>query len=80
MVTSEGRAVPVSLFSLGYEIHFNTGFRALLSAAEGLRWPMPVDYASAKPELRKAFEGAFGNLLRLQQMYVPQFLSSRRPG
>lgn len=40
----------------------------LLEAAESLRWPMPVDYASAPEEKRKAFEGAFGRLIGLQVM------------
>lgn len=31
---------------------------------------MPVDYSKAKPESRKAFEFAFANLLRLQEMCV----------
>ena len=38
----------------------------LLEAAEKLKWPMKVDYASASPEDRKAFETAFYNLLKLQ--------------
>ncbi|THH05559.1 hypothetical protein EW145_g4700 [Phellinidium pouzarii] len=41
---------------------------SLLSAAENLHWPMPVDYAAAKPESRKAFESAFVNLLKLQEI------------
>ena len=40
--------------------------RTLLEAAEKLKWPMKVDYASASPEDRKAFETAFYNLLKLQ--------------
>ena len=40
--------------------------RTLLEAAERLKWPMNVDYASASPENRKAFELAFYNLLKLQ--------------
>lgn len=40
--------------------------RTLLEAAEKLKWPMKVDYASASPEDRKAFELAFYNLLKLQ--------------
>ncbi|KAF7978890.1 hypothetical protein HWV62_44393 [Athelia sp. TMB] len=40
----------------------------LLSAAEKLKWPMPVDYIVATPEERKAFEAAFLNLLNLQQL------------
>ncbi|EJD04214.1 uncharacterized protein FOMMEDRAFT_167449 [Fomitiporia mediterranea MF3/22] len=40
----------------------------LLSSAEGLHWPMPVDYAAATVDTRRAFEGAFGNLLRLQDI------------
>ncbi|KAI0666341.1 TIP-1 family-domain-containing protein [Trametes maxima] len=38
----------------------------LLEAAERLKWPVKVDYATAAPEDRRAFETAFGNLLRLQ--------------
>ncbi|TFK93535.1 hypothetical protein K466DRAFT_572441 [Polyporus arcularius HHB13444] len=38
----------------------------LLEAAEKLKWPMKVDYASVAPEDRKAFENAFYNLLKLQ--------------
>ena len=40
--------------------------RTLLEAAEKLKWPMKVDYASVAPEDRKAFETAFYNLLELQ--------------
>lgn len=39
---------------------------ALLSAAERIKWPMKVDYFSTPQEDRKAFEGAFKNLLDLQ--------------
>ncbi|KAI8995431.1 TIP-1 family-domain-containing protein [Trametes punicea] len=38
----------------------------LLEAAEKLKWPLKVDYATATPEDRKAFEKAFGDLLTLQ--------------
>lgn len=38
----------------------------LLEAAEKLKWPMKVDYASVAPEDRKVFENAFYNLLKLQ--------------
>ncbi|TRM66203.1 TIP-1 family-domain-containing protein [Schizophyllum amplum] len=41
---------------------------SLLAAAEKLKWPMAVDYASADAETRKAFEHAFYNLLRLQDI------------
>ncbi|KAI0344153.1 hypothetical protein BDW22DRAFT_1355453 [Trametopsis cervina] len=40
----------------------------LLAAAEKLQWPLPVDYVSAPPEDRKAFEAAFANLLKLQNL------------
>lgn len=40
----------------------------LLEAAEKLGWPMPVDYPSASPNDRSAFESAFVNLLKLQSM------------
>ncbi|KAI0724222.1 RINT-1 family protein [Cerioporus squamosus] len=40
----------------------------LLEAAEKLKWPMKVDYASVAPNERKAFENAFYNLLKLQSM------------
>ncbi|OBZ79146.1 RAD50-interacting protein 1, partial [Grifola frondosa] len=39
---------------------------SLLSAAEKLHWPIPVDYVSAAVEDRRAFESAFSNLLKLQ--------------
>ncbi|RPD81666.1 hypothetical protein L226DRAFT_527933 [Lentinus tigrinus ALCF2SS1-7] len=38
----------------------------LLEAAEKLKWPTKVEYASVAPEDRKAFEDAFYNLLKLQ--------------
>ncbi|TFY78757.1 hypothetical protein EWM64_g5257 [Hericium alpestre] len=38
----------------------------LLSAADNLRWPMPVDFAAAKAEDRQAFEKSFNDLLSLQ--------------
>ncbi|KAI5123752.1 hypothetical protein M0805_000343 [Coniferiporia weirii] len=41
---------------------------SLLTAAEHLHWPMPVDYAAAKPEFHQAFENAFLNLLKLQDI------------
>jgi len=41
---------------------------SLLSVADKLHWPMPVDYLAAAPEDRKAFESAFHNLLKLQTM------------
>jgi len=44
--------------------------RSLLTAADKLHWPMPVDYTSARPEERKAFESAFLDLLNLQNMLV----------
>jgi hypothetical protein len=50
--------------------------RTLLAISEKLRWPMPVNYASASPEDRRAFESAFLNLLRLQTMSEPFILSS----
>ncbi|KAI0706059.1 RINT-1 family protein [Cytidiella melzeri] len=40
----------------------------LLTAAEKLQWPMPVDYVTASPEDRKAFEVAFQDLLKLQSL------------
>ncbi|KAI0274887.1 TIP-1 family-domain-containing protein [Gloeopeniophorella convolvens] len=46
-------------------------FSALLAASENLHWPMPVDYAAATPEHRKAFEDAFRLLLDFQDMWVP---------
>lgn len=42
--------------------------RELLAASEKLKWPMPVDYASATSDDRKAFEVAFLDLLKLQEM------------
>ena len=36
--------------------------RTLLEAADKLKWPMKVDYASLAPEDRKAFETASYNL------------------
>ncbi|KAJ7071449.1 RINT-1 family protein [Mycena amicta] len=38
----------------------------LLAASENLGWPMPVDYAAASAEVRRSFEKAFTDLLRLQ--------------
>ncbi|KAL0950725.1 hypothetical protein HGRIS_007501 [Hohenbuehelia grisea] len=40
----------------------------LLVAAEGLQWPRPVDYSPASSEIRGAFEHAFLNLVRLQDI------------
>ena len=39
-----------------------------MEAAEKLKWPAKVDYSTASPEDRKAFETAFYNLLNLQSM------------
>ncbi|KDQ20405.1 hypothetical protein BOTBODRAFT_183196 [Botryobasidium botryosum FD-172 SS1] len=39
----------------------------LLTASEKLHWPMPVDYFSHDPLTRSEFEGAFLDLLRLQE-------------
>ena len=44
--------------------------RSLLTAADKLQWPLPVDYPTAKLEVRKEFESAFLNLLMLQELYV----------
>ena len=44
--------------------------RTLLSAAEKLHWPQPVDYLSVAPEDRERFEAAFLNCLRLQTLCV----------
>ncbi|KAF5374888.1 hypothetical protein D9758_000035 [Tetrapyrgos nigripes] len=41
---------------------------ALLTSAEQLRWPMPVDYVAARQEERTAFERAFISLLELQKL------------
>ncbi|KAL5495515.1 hypothetical protein ACEPAI_978 [Sanghuangporus weigelae] len=41
---------------------------ALLSTAEGLHWPMSVDYVTANVDVRRAFESAFLNLLKLQEI------------
>jgi hypothetical protein len=41
---------------------------ALLAASENLHWPMQVDYSTASPEHRKAFEDAFHILLDFQEM------------
>lgn len=49
--------------------------RVLFSAAEKLQWPLPVDYPSAKVEVRKEFESAFLNLLRLQELCVSMVTS-----
>ncbi|KAH7927393.1 hypothetical protein BV22DRAFT_1085155 [Leucogyrophana mollusca] len=51
---------------------------SLLSASEKLGWPMPVDYASASADDRKAFESAFTDLLRLQE--IGEILHSSLPG
>lgn len=46
--------------------------RALLKAAEALKWPLKVAYHTASPVDRKAFELAFDDLLRFQaQCVVP---------
>ncbi|KZT74918.1 hypothetical protein DAEQUDRAFT_659434 [Daedalea quercina L-15889] len=44
--------------------------RSLLSTAEKLHWPQPVNYLNATPEDRKQFEVAFVNCLKLQTMCV----------
>ena len=44
--------------------------RTLISGADKLHWPMPVDYTSAPPERRREFESAFRNLLKLQELLV----------
>ncbi|KAJ7923065.1 TIP-1 family-domain-containing protein [Mycena leptocephala] len=41
---------------------------SFLAASERLGWPMPVDYVAASPEDRKAFERAFRDLLKLQNI------------
>lgn len=43
----------------------------LLAASEELKWPLPVQYDRVSPAYRAAFEKAFSNLLRLQDMYAP---------
>ncbi|KAA1468489.1 hypothetical protein DENSPDRAFT_833787 [Dentipellis sp. KUC8613] len=40
----------------------------LLSAAETLKWPLPVDYPAVSADDRRAFEKAFSNLLSLQDI------------
>ncbi|KZV95590.1 hypothetical protein EXIGLDRAFT_671991 [Exidia glandulosa HHB12029] len=40
----------------------------LLAASEELKWPLPVKYDQVPPEHRAAFEKAFSNLLRLQDI------------
>jgi RAD50-interacting protein 1 len=40
----------------------------LLEAAEKLGWPRKVDYLAAELPDRKAFESAFINMLRLQEL------------
>ncbi|GJE85916.1 RINT-1 family protein [Phanerochaete sordida] len=40
----------------------------LQTIAEKLQWPLPVNYAIASQEDRKAFESAFYNLLKLQSI------------
>lgn len=42
--------------------------RILTTAAEKLGWPMSINYAAAALSDRKAFEDAFMNLLKLQNM------------
>lgn len=44
--------------------------RALLKAAEALKWPLKVAYHTASPVDRKAFELAFDDLLRFQAQCV----------
>lgn len=60
--------VTICLFTKAKSYVF--GRRSLLAASEKLKWPMPVEYASASLDDRKAFEAAFLNLLQLQQMQV----------
>lgn len=50
--------------------HILFSYRSFLAASERLGWPMPVDYVAASPEDRKAFERAFRDLLKLQNMSV----------
>ncbi|KAH7883865.1 RINT-1 family protein [Phlebopus sp. FC_14] len=40
----------------------------LISAAENLKWPTAVDFLAASKECRAAFESAFADLLRLQEI------------
>jgi len=42
--------------------------RILTTAAEKLGWPMSINYAAVALSDRKAFEDAFMNLLKLQNM------------
>ncbi|KIJ68701.1 hypothetical protein HYDPIDRAFT_173364 [Hydnomerulius pinastri MD-312] len=43
-------------------------FSTLISASENLKWPTAVDYLAASKEDRAAFESAFADLLRLQEI------------
>ncbi|KAF9243838.1 TIP-1 family-domain-containing protein [Melanogaster broomeanus] len=43
-------------------------FSTLISASENLKWPATVDYLAASKEDRTAFESAFSDLLRLQEI------------
>jgi hypothetical protein len=40
----------------------------LLAASEDLHWPMQVDYSTASPEHKRAFEDTFHRLLDFQEM------------
>jgi len=42
--------------------------RTLTAAAEKLGWPMSVNYATVAPSDKSAFEDAFVNVLKLQNV------------
>lgn len=42
--------------------------KSLISAAENIGWPMPIDYAFVAPQSRKEFEAAFLKLTKLQSI------------
>ena len=46
----------------------NTFSRLMTTVSEKLGWPVKVDYPSARAEDRKAFEAAFIDLLKLQDL------------
>ncbi|KIK99787.1 hypothetical protein PAXRUDRAFT_822405 [Paxillus rubicundulus Ve08.2h10] len=49
----------------------------LISASENLEWPSAVDYLAASKEDRTAFESAFSDLLRLQEIGQSLYLSAQ---
>jgi hypothetical protein len=51
--------------------------RRLLSSAEKLQWPTPIDYTTVRSEDRKTFESAFLNLVTVQSLQVLTLTNAR---